>query len=386
MEISDETRDLYAAATQLQELSDADVVSRIEQGLRTVESALQSQLAAVRTGDLEAAKAIGEQRTRPALDALDARVEEANDHYETAASRASRVSVIGLWVALLTAGVAIGGLSWRYERARRAAQRQMEQRLRERVAEVAEITERHRQLEALKYSFVTAVSHELRTPVTAIHGSLEMLEDGDLGPLPAKVARAVSVAARGTRRLSRLVEDIIDLERLETGLFGFRPVPHDLHALLVEAVESLAPLTERAGVGLVLHETPAHVLCDGDRVQQALINLVGNAIKFTAPGGSIHLEAVHRGEEVEVVVRDEGRGIPAEQLGAVFDRFHQVDTEADRAKGGAGLGLTITRHIIEAHGGRIWVESEYGTGTVFRFTLPAASPPPHDPEEVVSTR
>ena len=278
---------------------------------------------------------------------------------------------------MLIAGLAIGGLSWRHERARRASQRALEQRLRERVAEVAEITERHRQLEAMKYSFVTAVSHELRTPLTAIHGSLEMLEDGDVGQLPPAAARVVAVAARGTRRLSRLVEDIIDLERLESGHFAFHPAPHDLHALLLETVESLAPLTERAGVELVLHETHADVLCDGDRVLQALVNLVGNAIKFTSPGGSIQLEAVRRGEEVEVTVRDEGRGIPAEQLGAVFDRFHQVDTEADQAKGGAGLGLTITRHIVEAQGGRIWVESEYGTGTAFRFTLPLALPEPH---------
>ena len=184
----------------------------------------------------------------------------------------------------------------------------------------------------------------------------------------------MSVAARGTRRLCRLVEDIIDLERLESGHFAFHPAPHDLHDLLLDTVESLAPLSGPAGIELVLQETHADVLCDGDRVQQALVNLVGNAIKFTSPGGAIHLETVCRGREVEVTVRDEGRGIPAEHLSAVFDRFHQVATDADQAKGGAGLGLTITRHIIEAQGGRIWVESEYGTGTAFRFTLPLALP------------
>ena len=125
---------------------------------------------------------------------------------------------------------------------------------------------------------------------------------------------------------------------------------------------------------MVLHDTHADVLCDGDRVLQALTNLVGNAIKFTAPGGSIQLEVVRRDEEVEVTVRDEGRGIPGEQLDAVFDRLHQVDAQADQAKGGAGLGLTITRHIIEAQGGRIWAESQVGTGTSFRFTLPRARP------------
>lgn len=379
-EISDELADLSAASTALRELSDSAAASAVERELRTVEQALRSQLASVQAGDLETAAKIDEERTQPALDAFDERVESASGYYAIAADRSSRVSDMGLWAAMLAAGLAIGGLSWRHERARRAVQRGMEQRLRDRAAEVAEITERHRKLEALKYSFVTAVSHELRTPLTAIHGSLEMLEDGDAGRLPPQVARVVSVAARGTRRLTRLVEDIIDLERLESGRFGFHPAPHDLHDLLLETVESLAPLTDHAGVELELHETHADVLCDGDRVLQALTNLVGNAIKFTSRGGAIHLEAVRRGDEVQVTVRDEGRGIPTEELGAVFDRFHQVEPEADQAKGGAGLGLTITRHIIEAHGGRIWVESQVGTGTAFSFTLPLAFPESHAPE------
>ena len=381
-EIGDELADLFAITADLRELGDDSVASAIEEDLQTVESALQSQMELVRVGDMDAATDVAERRTAPALDALDTRVEATSERYLTAAERSSRLSDIGLWASVLTAGVAIGGLSWRHERARRAAQRQMEHRLRDRVAEVAEITERHRQLEAMKYSFVTAVSHELRTPLTAIHGSLEMLEDGDAGSLSPTVARVVAVAARGTRRLARLVEEIIDLERLESGLFDFHPGPHDIHALLSETAESLAPLTESAGVVLVVDETHADVLCDGDRLLQALTNLVGNAIKFTEAGGSIHLGVVHHGEEVEVTVQDQGRGIPAEQLDAVFDRFHQVDSEADRAKGGAGLGLTITRHIIEAQGGRIWVESQVGEGTVFHLTLPPAAPEPHDPQGV----
>ena len=386
VEIGDELRDLKASAMHLRRLSDDDAASATARDLRTVDAALRSQLASFQAGEVELAEQVGEQRTKPALDAFDARVDTTIDHYAFAADRSSKVNDIGLWIAMLAAGTAIGGLSWRHERARRASRRRMEQRLRERGAEIAAITERHRQLEALKYSFVTAVSHELRTPLTAIYGSLEMLEDGDVGELSTDAARVVSVAARGTRRLSRLVDDVIDLDRIESGLFAFHPAPHDLHALLLETVESLAPLTEGSGVELVLQETHADVLCDGDRVLQALTNLVGNALKFTSPGGSIYLGAVRRSEEVEVTVRDEGRGIPTEQLGAVFDRFHQVDTEADQAKGGAGLGLTITRHIIEAHGGRIWAESEYGTGTAFRFTLPLVFPEEHDPQVLTQVR
>jgi signal transduction histidine kinase len=259
----------------------------------------------------------------------------------------------------------------------RQAQRwrlELEQRIEERTAEVAAITERHRQLEAMKYSFVTAVSHELRTPLTAIRGSLEVLDDGDAGVLPPTARRVVTVAARGTQRLSRLVEDIIDLERLESGRFGFRPTPQDLHLLLVDAAESLTPLAHSAGVELVVGPGHADVVCDSDRVLQVLVNLVGNAVKFTPPGATITLDAALRNGEVEVTVRDQGRGIPDDQLAAVFDRFHQVDAELDQAKGGTGLGLTITRHIVEGHGGRIWVDSILGEGTTFHFTLPAVTP------------
>ena len=179
------------------------------------------------------------------------------------------------------------------------------------------------------------------------------------------------MAARGTLRLQRLVEDIIDLERLESGEFGFRPAPQQLHQIFRDVAESLAPIAETAGIHLVVRAVHHQVLCDDDRVQQALVNLVGNAVKFTPPGGAVVLDATRRGTDVEVTVRDQGRGIPADQLDAVFERFHQVDTEGDTAKGGTGLGLTITRHIVESHGGRIWVESAPHEGTTFHFTLPA---------------
>lgn len=344
----------------------------MERDLRTVESAFESQLARLRAGDLDAADEVQGLQIDPALVTLNERAEVALDHFEAEATRFALVSDIGLWVAVLTSGLTIAALARLHERGRIAAQAALENRLRERISEVAEVTERHRQLEDMKYSFVTAVSHELRTPLTAIRGSLEMLEDGDVGALPPAAARLVLVAARGTRRLSRLVDEIIDLERLESGDFRLHLAPQDLSTLILNSVESLEPLTEHAGVELVLHEMHAEVMCDGDRILQVLDNLVGNAIKFSAPGDSIYLEAVRRGEHVEMTVRDQGRGIPSEQLGAVFDPFHQVDAVADQAKGGAGLGLTITRRIIVAHGGQIWVESKCGTGSTFHFTLPLA--------------
>lgn len=262
----------------------------------------------------------------------------------------------------------------------RQAQRwrlELEQRVQERTEEVALITERHRQLEKLKYSFVTAVSHELRTPLTAIHGSLEMLDEGDAGNLPPQAQRVVTVAARGTRRLARLVDDIIDLERLQSGEFGVDPQPQELADLFADAAESLTGLARAAGLELVVGDIEAQALCDNDRIQQALVNLIGNAAKFTPPGGRITLDASIVGDEVEITVSDEGRGIPPDQLDAVFERFHQVEASDDQAKGGTGLGLTITQHIVEAHGGRIWVDSRLGSGTTFHFTLPLVPVTPH---------
>ncbi len=257
---------------------------------------------------------------------------------------------------------------WRFE---------LERRIAERTEEVTLITERHRQLEAMKYAFLSAVSHELRTPLTAIRGSLELLEDGDGGELTPHGQRVVAVAARGTQRLSRIVDDVMDLERFKTGTFGVVPRTCDLRALMDEVADSLEQIARAKGVGVVVEHADVEVWCDGDRVIQALINLVGNALKFAPAGTPIVLDAAVVGDEVEVSVRDQGRGIPADQLDQVFDRFHQVDPFEDQARGGgAGLGLTITRHIVEAHGGRIWVESVPGAGTVFSFTLPAAQPPP----------
>ncbi len=252
---------------------------------------------------------------------------------------------------------------------------ELERRIAERTEEVAVITERHRELEAMKYAFLSAVSHELRTPLTAIRGSLELLEDGDGGELTPHGLQVVAIAARGTQRLARIVDDIMDLERFKSGTFAIVPRHLDLGAVLAELSASLGPVARGKGVDLVVSTPGVRAWCDGDRVIQALNNLVSNALKFAPAGTSIVVDAEPVGDEVRVSVRDQGRGIPADQVGRIFERFHQVDPIGDQAKGGAGLGLTITRHIVEAHGGRIWVESVPGAGATFSFTLPLAQPP-----------
>jgi PAS domain S-box-containing protein len=244
-------------------------------------------------------------------------------------------------------------------------------------------------LDEMKRQFVSAVSHELRTPLTAIRGSLEMLSDGDTGQLPGRAQHVVDVAARGTERLTRLVNDIIDIERLEAGTFDIRPRPEDLAPLVLDAADSLLPLADERGVTIAIGDLAGSSLCDADRIVQALVNLIGNALKFTRPGGAVHVSAHVEDHEILVAVRDEGRGIPPEEFQTIFERFHQVQQADGRKLGGTGLGLPITKAIVERHGGRIWVESELHAGSTVCFTLPvleqrpAASSAPEDTDVIL---
>ncbi|WP_162599723.1 sensor histidine kinase [Nocardioides solisilvae] len=248
----------------------------------------------------------------------------------------------------------------------------LEARVADRTHELAELTAAYEKLDSIKSEFVTAVSHELRTPLAAIRGSLEMLEDGDAGALPPTALPMISRATRGSERLSRLVDDIIHLERLESGSFGFAPGVHDLGTLVGEAVHSLCSLATEREVRVRLLTSEVEARCDADRVVQVLVNLLGNALKFSPAGSEIEVSSRVDGDHVLVSVADQGRGIPADELERVFDRFHQVGMDDSRQGGGTGLGLTISRRIVERHGGRIWAESVEGRGATFRFTLPLA--------------
>ncbi len=231
-------------------------------------------------------------------------------------------------------------------------------------------------VEQVKRQFVSSVSHELRTPLTSVRGVLEIFADGDAGDL-SPVGRSLAAnASRGVERLSRLVDDIIDAEKLATGEFRMQCSRVPLPRLLCEATATLQPLAAGSGVSLVVEAPGADVVwADADRVEQALVNLVGNAVKFSPRGAAVTVGAAARDGLAVVSVRDEGPGIPSDQLEHVFERFHQVTTDDATDRGGTGLGLTITRAIVAQHGGRIWVESAEGEGATFHFTLPLAGAP-----------
>lgn len=238
------------------------------------------------------------------------------------------------------------------------------------VVTFRDVTER-REVERLKDEFVAVVSHELRTPLTSIRGSLGLLAAGKLGEVSEKGRRMLEIAVQNTDRLVRLINDILDIERIESGRVTMELRPVDASELAHQAVDVMAAMAEKAGVRLYAWADRQPLEADPDRVLQVLTNLLSNAIKFSPAGGEVVL-TVERGDgEVVFRVRDEGRGIPADRLESIFERFSQVDSSDAREKGGTGLGLAICRSIVQQHGGRIWVESAPGKGSTFTFTLPA---------------
>lgn len=250
-----------------------------------------------------------------------------------------------------------------------------------------DVSER-RAVERMKDEFISVVSHELRTPLTSIRGSLGLLANGVLGPVSEKGQRMLGIAVSNTDRLVRLINDILDIERMESGKVTLDERVCEASDLIFEAVEALQVVAQKEGVRLVAVPTEASVYADPDRIVQTLTNLIGNAIKFSPAGTTIQVAAVTEGREVRFSVRDQGRGVPADKIESIFGRFQQVDASDSREKGGSGLGLAICRSIVQQHGGKIWAESAPGEGSTFYFTLPAldvapALPPPTQPAPTV---
>jgi signal transduction histidine kinase len=232
-----------------------------------------------------------------------------------------------------------------------------------RMAETLDQTERRR------LELIGDVAHELRTPLASIRSSMEGLIDG---VLPAEVETYV-VIVREAARLQRLVRDLEELSRAEAGQIAFEFQSLSLREVLKAAVGRLQSQYEDKGVALVLAPPQPDVLvrADASRIQQVLTNLLGNALQHTADGGRVELSARRDANGVLVSVTDTGAGIGPEHLPHVFERFYRVDKSRSRAGGGSGIGLTISRHLVEAHGGRIWAASDgLGRGSTFTFTLP----------------
>lgn len=233
----------------------------------------------------------------------------------------------------------------------------------------ADITDR-RAVERMKDEFISVVSHELRTPLTSIRGALGLLASGLLNTQPERGQRMLEIAVTNTDRLVRLVNDILDIERIESGKVTMTKETCDAANLMLQAADAMRAMAEKAGVTFSVSPVSAWLRVDPDKIIQTLTNLLSNAIKFSTEGSTVWLTAEHRGEQMLFQVKDQGRGIPADKLETIFGRFQQIDASDSRKKGGTGLGLAICRSIVQQHGGCIWAESTLGEGSTFCFTLP----------------
>ncbi len=229
-----------------------------------------------------------------------------------------------------------------------------------------------------KANFLSIISHELKTPLSVINGFLSLILDERYQQDPEHLREAVQISKRRGEQLSRMIDELIDLSRLDARAMVLRLEETDTGALLQELVEEFREEFRRRGLRLVLR-LPAdlpRLLCDRDKLRQVFTNLLGNALKFSPDGGEVELAAESRGEEVLYSCRDSGIGIPAGEQEKIFEKFYQVDSTATRRFGGAGLGLSIVKEIVLLHSGRAWVESVPGHGSTFFVSLPKR--PAHD--------
>jgi PAS domain S-box-containing protein len=229
-------------------------------------------------------------------------------------------------------------------------------------------------LDRLKDEFISTVSHELRTPLTSIRGALGLLSSGILGDVNEKATNLLRIALSNSDRLVRLINDILDLERIQSGRepLAFRSV--SLAQIVRQAIDGMAPVADAAGVQLIHDTTQVEIAADPDRLLQVLTNLLSNAVKFSPPNSTVSIMLRPGSTGVTLSVIDQGRGIPADKLEAIFGRFQQVDASDSRQKGGSGLGLAICRTIVQQHSGRIWAERNPVRGSTFRVYLPYQPP------------
>jgi len=259
----------------------------------------------------------------------------------------------------------------------------LERRVLERTAQLAalnrELEARNREVERanrMKSQFLASMSHELRTPLNAVIGFSDLLNEETAGPLNEKQKRYVDHVLTGARNLLQLINDILDLSKVEAGQLLLRPEEFSLAEALPEVLSTIKPLAMSKQIEVENSVEPEIALCaDRIRLKQVLYNLLSNAIKFTEPGGEVRIEAKTAGALVCVSVIDNGIGIQPEEHEAIFNEFHQVGMTTKGVREGTGLGLAISRRLVEAHDGKIWVESAPGRGSRFSFILPAAKSP-----------
>ncbi len=234
--------------------------------------------------------------------------------------------------------------------------------------------EKLKTVDKMKSDFYALMSHELRTPLTSIKEGTNLFLEGQVGEVTEKQKKILSIIAEESNRLIDLVNSLLDIAKLEAGMVAYNFSTTDLNPLVLRAIKEVTPLAEakRITVEKDLHALPL-VPLDAERFLQALRNLIGNALKFTPRGGTVTIASRPDGNGVAISVTDTGPGIPPEHAAVIFDKYRQAVVAGAHKLQGTGLGLAIVKHIVQDHGGRVWVESEVGRGSIFTMVLPASS-------------
>jgi len=257
-----------------------------------------------------------------------------------------------------------------------SANRTLERRVEERTAELHKALERVSELSQLKANFISNISHELRTPLTHIKGYLELMITESLGKITKEQKHALQVSQQSTGKLETLIEDLIMISLASRGKLSIKQDHVDIQRIANLAVKSLMGKATDRGINFrgVIDDDIPFVQADSQKIAWVLQQLLDNGIKFTSSGGSVVLNVKHEGENLVIVsVTDTGIGIPASQLNDIFEPFHQLDGSSTRRFGGTGLGLSLVRQIIEAHGSMLEVQSVEGHGSTFKFPLLAVA-------------
>ena len=255
----------------------------------------------------------------------------------------------------------------------RGAYKDLEEKIRERTQELVVANEKLKELDKLKSRFLSNVSHELRTPLTAIDGLAANMLDGITGQLNDKQFEYLTDIKTSTDRLARLIEELLDLSVIEAGRVELKPEFLSLEGLVGEVANNLKAVGKEKLIEIRVGSVDPGITAwvDRDRIAQVLTNLIANAMKFAPAQGQVVITAHRNGSLwAEVSIADTGAGIPFEEQEKIFDEFYQVSRPAREKSQGVGLGLAISKELVEMHGGKIWVESEIGKGSTFHFTVP----------------
>ena len=254
----------------------------------------------------------------------------------------------------------------------RQSHQELEGRVKERTQELAEVNEELRRLNKMKSDFVSAVSHELRTPLTSIKGYASILATGKLGPITKDQQERLAKIDHHTNYLTSLISDLLDIARIESGRVGMELKNVEMAKVIEGVAELLAPQFKERDITLNLTLPPHLTAIPADHryLERVFINLLSNALKFTPPRGTIRITVAKEPDHLTILVQDTGLGIASHDLPRIFEEFFRADNPVNRERKGTGLGLSLVKRIVEAHGGRIWVESALGKGATFTFTLP----------------